>query len=466
MNFNPFETGIKTVLMVIFTSFSLSFFANSHLLTKSYSDHLSEINKEWLNHKEACPTGSISFSSDLDRIQLHLNLVIGHLKTNIPSGLNSAQLSNRLSLLDQLQDYADLKVFPVNKYHSIRTPYFVDAIGTNCAVGQMIYVSGHKDLVERISKEHNYDYIKDIHTEGILEWANEFGFTLEELKWIQPAYGPTHTIDQVLDGTNGTVNVVVESPEDESLIIAGAFTELDSLPCLNIGKYKNNQLSCLGSGIDGIINDVIALSSGVFVFGEIHHNSQVFPMAKYDGIDWSYIEIPTREGATSTTGNKGGPGYIYEIAINHSSIAGHQEIWHYMFNFTWEKQTKVKGFILDMDVTSYGRVYVGHFDTVIVYDSNALVDTTFLANNVLFRANFVNEWFGIGNEVSDTIKVVKNIAGGIVFGGTCSNETGGNKVCMSRYSNSVLEPLFLNEYGPNDYSVNTIVSKNDELYIS
>ena len=34
---------------------------------------------------------------------------------------------------------------------------------------------------------------------------------------------------------------------------------------------------------------------------------------------------------------------------------------------------------------------------------------------------------------------------------------------MSRYSNSVLEPLFLNEYGPNDYSVNTIVSKNDEL---
>lgn len=455
---------IKTWALSLLVCFSLStVYANNHLESNSYLNHLSEINKEWLNRKEACPTGNISFTSDVDRIQLHLNLVIGHLKSNIPLNLNSNQFSNRTSLLDKLQQYADNKVFPINKYHAVRQPYFVDEIGTNCAVGQMIYDSGHKDLVAKISKEHNYDYIADIHTTGLQEWANEFGFTIDELKWIQPGYAPTTEIEQVLDGTNGSVTKVVNNSYDQSLTIAGNFTELDGLPCLNIGSYKNDQLSCLGAGIDGLISDVLVLSSGIYVFGELHNGGQTYPIAKYDGANWSYIEIPTREGATSSTANVGGPGFIYEVAISHSSIPQHQEIWQYLFNDTWHKKAKVNGMIFDMIINQSGRVHAGHFNSVVVYDANELIDTTLIVKNVVISSNFTNHWYGLGTNVSDTIKVLQNVGDTMVLGGTCSYQPSENNVCISIYSNSVLEPLFLNYYYAN-FSINTIVFKNSNLF--
>lgn len=459
------KTKVKTILFTIFISISFSFYANDHTLTMSYFNHLSKINKEWLLHKELCPKGSISFKSDLDRIQLHLNLVVGYLKTNNPSNLNSEQLINRSFLLGKLQQYADNKVFPVNKYHLIRQPYFVDDSGTNCAVGQMIYLSGHEDLVAKISNEHNYDYIIDIHTEGIKEWANDFGFTVEELKWIQPSYQPSSNIEQVLDGTNGSVNKIVNNPFDGSLTIAGNFTELDSLPCLNIGYYDNNQLSCLGNGVDGIINDVLNQFDGIYAFGELHHNGQVYPIAKYDGTTWSYLGIPGRNSAISTAGNNGGIGHQFEVAISHSSFPQHQEIWHYLNNNTWEKKAKVKGVILDMLASSYGRVHTGHFDSVIVYNSSSTIDTSFIVNNVVINTNSTNHWFGIGNDISDTVNVVKEVGYALIFGGTCSFQTGVSNVCISRYYNSVLQPLFLKNYGTGNYSINSIAYGNGDEFV-
>lgn len=455
---------LKILLIFTFSTAGFVAFSNHHKQKKSYLDHLSEINKEWLKHKEISPLGSISFSSDVDRIQLHLNLVIDYLKVNAASDLNSKQLSNRKILLEKLQQYADHKVFPVNKYHSVRQPYFVDDIGTNCAVGQMIFISGHEDLVAKISQEHNYDYIADIHTEGLQEWANEFGFTLDELKWIQPGYQPTTNIEQVLDGTNGSVAKVVNNSYNQSLVIAGSFTELDSLPCLNIGSYKNNQLSCLGNGVDGIIKDVLVLSSGIYVFGELINNGQAYPIAKYDGANWSYIEILTRQGATSTTANFGGAGFIYEVAISHSSIPQHQEIWQYLNDNTWHKQAKVNGVILDMIISQSGRVYAGHFNSVVAYDSSELIDTTLTVKNVVINSNYTNYWYGLGTNVSDTIKVLANIGDTLILGGTCSYQPSENNVCISSYSNSVLQPLFLNNYQLSNYSINTIVFKNSNQF--
>ena len=463
-----FETGIKTVLITIFIGFSLSFYANNHIPKKSYYDHLSELNKEWLHHKEACPKGLISFRSDLDRIQLHLNLVIGHLKSNSPSNFNSEQLSNRLSLLGKLQEYADNKVFPVNSHHSIRTPYFVDELGTNCAVGQLIYVSGHEHLVEQISKEHNYDYIEDIHTKGLKEWATEFGFTLEELKWIQPSYVPTETIDQVHDGTNGEVNKIVRDSYNGRITIAGDFTELDSLPCLNIGIYKNDQLSCLGSGIEGTINDVLAQSGDIYAFGELHHSGQIFPMAKYDGSTWSYIGMPNRDGATATTANYGGFGYQLEIGISHGSIPQHQEVWYYLNDNTWEKQVKVRGVILDIIPSGYGRVHVGHFDSVTVYNANSMVDTSLVVNNVLIGKNYSDIWYGIGNDVSDTVNVVEEVGSALILGGTCSDQPEENNICISRYFNSTLQPLFINNIEgqvTGGYSIKSIAYRFGEQFM-
>ena len=460
MYINQLETGIKTVLFTIFISFSLSLHANNHNLTKSYLNHLSQVNKEWLKHKDACPKTTISFRSDVDRIQLHLNLVIEHLKSNNPSNLNSVQLSNRLFLLGELQQYTDKKKFPINNHHLTRQPYFVDDLGTNCAVGQMIYLSGYEHLVDKISQEHNYDYIVDINTTGLKEWAIKFGFTKEELKWIQPGYAPAETIEQVLGATNGSVKEIKYSWYDESLIIAGNFTELNNLPCLNIGLYMNNQLSCLGTGIEGIINDVVNELGDIYVFGELHYNGQIFPVAKYDGSIWSYLTIPNRDNAISTSGNFGGSGYQFEMAISHSSMPEHQEVWHLLNDNTWQKQVKVKGIILDILASDYGRVHVGHFDSVTVYNSNSIIDTLFTVNNVLITTNNTTTCYGIGNDISDTVNVVETIGGALIFGGRCSNQPSSNSVCISRYYNSVLQPLLLNSNGAEAYSVNTIAYEN------
>lgn len=452
-----FILQIKTVLTLLFIGLSLSLSAiNSHS-SNSYFDHLSEINAEWQYHKEVAPKGTISFDSDLDRIQLHLNLAIQHLQTNIPANFNSDQISNRLNLLEKLQDYADKKVFPINKYHSVRTPYFVDHLGTNCAVGQMIYVSGHEDLVAKISKEHNYDYIRNIRTEGLVEWANEFGFTVDELKWIQPGYNPPQTIDQIKKGANGTVKKVIRNQFDEGLLIVGDFTELDSLPCMGIGTYRNNHLSCLGNGIEGKINDVLVYPTRVFVVGEFMHNGQIYPVAKYDG-NWTYIEIPNRIGAIGSVVYKGEYEHYLEVVISHDNAPHQQEIWHLFNDNTWEKQAGVNGFIADITSQGFNRVYGGHFDTVFLNDEFTNTQYAVAVNNLVIR-NYDNLWFGIGANVSDTVKVVEYYNQVLYIGGTCSSNPAENDICISRYYNSVLQPLFLNIFGQDDFSINTLAYK-------
>jgi len=456
---------VKAGLLAIFISFSLSSYAQSHDQKNSYFNHLSEVNKEWSHHKEACPKGTISFSSDVDRIQFHLNLAIEYLKSNRPANLNSGQLASRLHLLGGLQEYVDKKVFPVNKYHTTRQPYFVDDFGTNCAVGQMIYLSGHKQLVAKISEEQNYDYIEDIKTEGVKEWANEFGFTMEELKWIQPTYEPTANMEQVLGGTNGSVNKIEYNESDESLTIVGEFTELDRLPCLNIGFYKNNQLDCLGNGIDGTIHDVVHQSGDIYVFGELNYNGEVFPGAKYDGSTWNYLNIPSREGAVCTSANGGGLRHQFEMAISHNSIPGHQEIWHFLDDNTWEKKAKVKGVVLDIIGSSYGFVHVGHLDSVVVYAPNGVVDTALTVNNILFSSDNGGLWYGIGGDVSDTVNVVASVGPELVFGGTCSNQSGLSNICISRYLNSTLQPIFLNYSEDENFSIKAITYDSGNKFI-
>jgi len=111
---------------------------------------------------------------------------------------------------------------------------------------------------------------------------------------------------------------------------------------------------------------------------------------------------------------------------------------------------------LDIIASAYGRVHSGHFDSVIVYNSNSTVDTTLTVNNVLIHHNATNIWHGIGHNISDTVNVVLDVGGALIFGGTCSNQSGSSNVCLSRYLNSVLQPLFLNDSGIEDYSVHTI----------
>ena len=448
-------TEFVCLIAAVFSS--LSAYAIEPSETGSYLDHLTEVNEQWSCHTEICPDGSISFESDRDRIQLHLSLVIEYLESKQTSHLSETQYVNRMTLLDRLQQYADAKVFPINKYHFARRPYFVDERGTHCAVGQMIHLSGYSDLVAKVKANTNYNYLIDIRVPEILQWAAVHGFTLEELEWIQPTYMPEGTVQRVGGGTNGPVNKVVHNEYNGSLTIVGDFTELDSLPCLNIGYYKEEQLHCFGDGLEGVVHYVINhWTMHTYAFGELVHDGEVFPVAMWDGSQWSYIRIPGRSGAICTAASFGTGDHLFEMAISHPAMPGYQEIGNLTADYGWDRLATVKGGVLDIEWAAIGKAFVGHLDSVYVYDDSQTIETKLDIKNILIRSYHNETWYGVEGEISDTVNVVTEIGGALYFGGTCGADTGSD-VCVSKYLHGVLQPVLVNYYQAPHFTVSSLM---------
>lgn len=160
----------------------------------SEQDLLSKVNSHWksipLTKGEAQRVRECKTYTDL--IQLHLALVTDHLARVTPSlPLTTESKEKRLLALSELTSYFQKGVFPLNTKYQTPTPIFIDELGTRCAVGQLVYQSGHENIVNKISKESNLDFVVQLNEKydelGI--WAKENGFSIEELAWIQPLYG-------------------------------------------------------------------------------------------------------------------------------------------------------------------------------------------------------------------------------------------------------------------------------------
>jgi hypothetical protein len=153
-------------------------------------EQLETVNSYWKGREVSIPilNERVAFATDIERIQLHLELVEKNLRETDVSALSPAQRVNRKTCLDILHTYMEKGVFPMNICHTERTPYFIDHLGTACAVGHLIIETGHGELAKRISVENNFAYVRDLHYPELQHWANTYGFTLEELMWIQPGY--------------------------------------------------------------------------------------------------------------------------------------------------------------------------------------------------------------------------------------------------------------------------------------
>jgi len=154
---------------------------------------LSKVNPHWkdisLSTSEAFQVSQCKSNREL--IQLHLSLVTEHLTRNTPTLELSAEIKQkRLAALSELTAYYQNGVFPLNTKHETPTPIFVDDIGTRCAVGQLVYKSGHEEIVNTISRESNLSYVSELNQEyqELGDWAEANGFSVEELAWIQPSY--------------------------------------------------------------------------------------------------------------------------------------------------------------------------------------------------------------------------------------------------------------------------------------
>ena len=165
-------------------SLSILFLLIFNCLGINKSDLIS-LNSYWEEH-----TLDQEFLNQLNRgnkytpIQIHLLLVEKELRKN-----SNNEKKNKL--IDVIHEYAIKGAFPINNHHKKRMPYFIDEYGTACAVGHLIIKSGNENLAKRISNESNYLYLREMDYPEITIWAKEFGFSIDELMWIQPSYGPS-----------------------------------------------------------------------------------------------------------------------------------------------------------------------------------------------------------------------------------------------------------------------------------
>lgn len=434
----------KTLKVLLLFFIASTAFSQHYGENASFLDHMTQVNTQWQKHENVAPPATTSFLSEADRIALHLDLVANYLAETTPSSLTKAQRQHRNQLLQALEKYAANRNFPQNSHHLTRTPYFVDHREVHCAVGYLMAYSGEDELVQKIRKEHNYDYIKDIRTEGIADWAQTHGFSIEELEWIQPGYTANNSIAPIEGGTNGTVTTLKWNPYQGGLVIAGEFDSLNYLPCLNIGVYQNEQLSCLGSGIEGQINALAFGTNGeVMVAGELINNGTTYPLAIYSGSNWTYYSIPSREGAVATACNYFGGNLPVELAIHHASIPGKQEVWFKELNGTWTRKAEINGWIKAIEPSGLGRVYMGHFDTVSRYNAAGVIDSVVSTHNVAFFSNNYSVWNGLMEaNLPDTVNDFQVVGGAYYFAGACST-TQGSGVCVARWMNNSMQPIVL-----------------------
>jgi hypothetical protein len=154
---------------------------------------LAKVNPHWkdisLSASEALRVNQCRTNREL--IQLHLSLVTEHLTLATASlPLSSDNKQKRVAALSELTAYYQKGVFPINTKYENPTPIFVDDAGTRCAVGQLVYKSGHEEVVNTISRESNLGYVSELNQEyhELGDWAETNGFSVEELAWIQPLY--------------------------------------------------------------------------------------------------------------------------------------------------------------------------------------------------------------------------------------------------------------------------------------
>lgn len=140
------------------------------------------------------PSGDFR-AAETARIRQHLATVEAELRDRDVSALTPAQRQARAKNLDVLHEYWERGVFPVNTdFPARRVPYFIDHLGTRCAMAYLIERSGRGDIVRRIALTHNNAYIRDLKGDAELgAWLRDNGLTVTEAARIQPAYGSPYT---------------------------------------------------------------------------------------------------------------------------------------------------------------------------------------------------------------------------------------------------------------------------------
>lgn len=413
---------INLFLLFCLAAFSPKIFALDFQKTAPFYEHLCEVNAEW---KKISPDASllvpVSFPSDLERIQKHLELVENELRAREVSSLSTSQQAKRLRHLDVLHGYWQTGVFPTNHYHTVRQPYFRDNFGVLCAVGFLMWEDGQRDVVDKINFENNYAYIAELAVKypELGAWAQTNGFTLNELAWIQPAYEPTlPSMENWGNGgglnPGGRINVMEKDDDENRLFVAGQFSSIDGLSAKSIAVWNGSTWSALGGGVEGEIFALEYFKLGnkekLYVAGDFHLPNQPSKqnVAEYDLLTntWKGLQTSDMEGAVFTLLSRYGDLYIggdFQKVDGKPSqnLAVYRDPYGDWNHFSHDIGFQTDGPVYDIELIGNHLLVGGEFQQVYSHEGMSWTDAPHLV---------YHDWSGNWLTLSHTLPPVRSLA--------------------------------------------------------
>lgn len=371
-------------------------------------EHLQEVNKEWVWACDFLSDQTLQqtthFTDDTQRIQTHLWLVTTILEAKNKLAFTPDQANKRQKMLTALTDYWQTGIFPKNDHHNTRIPYFIDEHNTACAVGHLLLESQHEAMAHRINQENNNAYIRQMPYPELLAWATEFGFTVDELAWIQPAYAPNQLWESLHSGTDGTIHTIIRTANND-LIIGGDFTQASNLTANNIVAWNGYHFTPLGDGLTGVVR-TLAMHNGQLYAGGSFTDNDGNPtnLAVWNGTSWAMENV---FGGTIWTL------YVFDNQLHAAGNLSDGRIVR-QNNSTWE--TAASGF--------NGAIY-----SLIAQDGNLVAGGAFTQIGFNAAPHIARQngafWQAVGGGLNSTVRTLA-VDNGVLYAGGDFFDTMGN----------------------------------------
>src|SRR5690606_29947429 len=142
------------------------------------------------------------------------------------------------------------------------------------AVGYLVKATGYEQVSRMISEKTNLAYVREMNYPELFSWADAYGFTVDELAWIQPTYPPACTVNPLAKGTNGTVHEFFVA--GDKLYVGDDFTVVGSDKTANNIAYTTEEdgtfkWHTLGAGVDGQVYAIAEYDNKIFIGGHFNN---------------------------------------------------------------------------------------------------------------------------------------------------------------------------------------------------
>lgn len=98
--------------------------------------------------------------------------------------INPDLSARRAEMLGYLADYTERGEFPTDE-RGLPLSVFEDSRGVRCPMAELIYRSGHPELVAAVVAEDNHARLADVHDGPVHDWMLGSGLTRDEIIMIQ-----------------------------------------------------------------------------------------------------------------------------------------------------------------------------------------------------------------------------------------------------------------------------------------